>query len=557
MPADAPLPATPATPAAPADKRSWWIPSMLGITVGLVLLATTFNIHIKADDVWWHLKVGEVIVTQQEIPDRNLFSFTAPAEPWLAHEWLSEVVFYLVHRGLGDIGLIFLGIVLNALACGLVYRLCVRYSGSPFLSSAITLLAALMLLGNFSLRPYLFGNLFFIATLHALEEPAAGGRLRPALIFLIFGTWANFHGSFILGLALIAIYAAASLARHLQGPPRPYKDLRGFGLDFLVALTACVFTPHHVFGLIFPFTYLQNALSGKATFLTNISEWQSAGFDTPLGSMIIYYLMFCLFAIFGSGLVPSPVHVGLLVAFGFFAFATIRNIPLLGIVATPVLARHLPRALSNAWKLLARVEPLQKALERVHRSSVSLDRRAHWLPVPLLWAIFMALSVALPARSLLSFENLTKVRALQDLSPAFYPEGLLEHLAANGQGRRVFNYFNWGGAFIHRLYPGIRVFIDQRNDCYPMTVFEDYFAVHELGPDWRTVLDRWRIDAVAYPPDSALAKMLEQDSSWRIEYRDAQAVLFVRATPAPAPAQDAPPVSDSPDTPRPSSREPD
>ena len=178
---------------------------MLGITVGLVLLATTFNIPIKADDVWWHLKVGEFIVQQHEIPDRNLFSFTAAQEPWLAHEWLSEVVFYLVYRGLGTIGLILLGLALNALACGLVYRLCVRYSGSPFLSSLITLLCALLLLGNFSLRPYLFGNLFFIATLHALEEPAAGGRLRPALIFLIFGTWANFHGSFILGLALIAI----------------------------------------------------------------------------------------------------------------------------------------------------------------------------------------------------------------------------------------------------------------------------------------------------------------------------------------------------------------
>jgi hypothetical protein len=526
---------------------------MLGITVGLVLLATTFNIPIKADDVWWHLKVGEFIVQQHEIPDRNLFSFTAAQEPWLAHEWLSEVVFYLVYRGLGAIGLILLGVALNALACGLVYRLCVRYSGSPFLSSLITLLCALLLLGNFSLRPYLFGNLFFIATLHALEEPAAGGRLRPALIFLIFGTWANFHGSFILGLALIAIYAAASLARHLQGPPRPYADLRGFGLDFLVALTACVFTPHHVFGLIFPLTYLQNALSGKATFLTNISEWQSAGFDTPLGSLITYYLMFCLFAIFGSGTVPSPVHVGLLVAFGFFAFTTIRNIPLLGIAATPVLARHLPRALSNAWKLLARVEPLRRAMEGLHRSSVDLDRRAHWLPVPLLFAAFMAVAAALPARSPLSFQSLTGVRSLADLSPSFYPQGLLEYLAENGQGRRVFNYFNWGGAFIHRLYPNLKVFIDQRNDCYPMTVFEDYFAVHELGPDWRTVLDRWRIDAVAYPPTSALSKTLEQDPAWRVEYRDSQAVLFARA----APGERNAPVTALPDTARPSSPDSD
>ena len=380
----------------------------------------------------------------------------------------------------------------------------------------------------------------------AVRQYSLGDRILSFLAYIGLSVPSFF-------LALIAIYAAASLARHIQGPPRPYADLRGFGLDFLVALTACVFTPHHVFGLIFPLTYLQNALSGKATFLTNISEWQSAGFDTPLGSLITYYLMFCLFAIFGSGTVPSPVHVGLLVAFGFFAFTTIRNIPLLGIAATPVLARHLPRALSNAWKLLARVEPLRRAMERLHRSSVDLDRRAHWLPVPLLFAAFMVVAAALPARSPLSFQSLTGVRSLADLSPSFYPQGLLEYLAENGQGRRVFNYFNWGGAFIHRLYPNLKVFIDQRNDCYPMTVFEDYFAVHELGPDWRTVLDRWRIDAVAYPPDSALAKTLAQDPAWRVEYRDAQAVLFARA----ASGERTAPVTAPPDIARPSSPDSD
>ena len=117
---------------------------------------------------------------------------------------------------------------------------------------------------------------------------------------------------------------------------------------------------------------------------------------------------------------------------------------------------------------------------------------------------------------------------LADLSPAFYPEGLIQHLKKRGGSNRIFQYFNWGGAFIYSLYPNQRVFIDQRNDCYPISVFLDYFAVHELRRDWRGVLDRWQIDMVAYPQGENLTRQLKDEPNWLVEYEDNQAVLFVR-----------------------------
>jgi hypothetical protein len=45
-------------------------------------------------DLWWHLRTGQWIVETGHVPHSDPFSFTRAGEPWVSHEWLSEVVFY-------------------------------------------------------------------------------------------------------------------------------------------------------------------------------------------------------------------------------------------------------------------------------------------------------------------------------------------------------------------------------------------------------------------------------------------------------------------------------
>src|SRR5260370_5285844 len=49
-------------------------------------------------DLWWHVKVGQIIWNTHQIPQTDQFSFTAQGHPWIAHEWLSQVVLYLTWR---------------------------------------------------------------------------------------------------------------------------------------------------------------------------------------------------------------------------------------------------------------------------------------------------------------------------------------------------------------------------------------------------------------------------------------------------------------------------
>src|SRR5918996_885045 len=63
-------------------------------------------------DLWWHLQAGQDIVQSQSIPKVDPYSFTKAGHEWIAHEWLSEVVMYLIYRFSGWGGLLFVFSVL-------------------------------------------------------------------------------------------------------------------------------------------------------------------------------------------------------------------------------------------------------------------------------------------------------------------------------------------------------------------------------------------------------------------------------------------------------------
>jgi len=42
-------------------------------------------------DLWWHLRTGQWIVETGTVPHTDPFSFTRAGQPWVSHEWLSEV----------------------------------------------------------------------------------------------------------------------------------------------------------------------------------------------------------------------------------------------------------------------------------------------------------------------------------------------------------------------------------------------------------------------------------------------------------------------------------
>src|SRR6185437_9442720 len=145
------------------------------------------------------------IVATHHVPHRDIFSYTRFVQPWIAHEWLSEVLLYLIFRVTGWAGLIVTFALVIAATFFLLYRQC---AGKPYVAGLIVALGAVATIPSWGVRPQMLSLVLAAIFLGLLgkAERAGPNELRflwwmPPLLLL----WVNLHGGFLLGPAFIAL----------------------------------------------------------------------------------------------------------------------------------------------------------------------------------------------------------------------------------------------------------------------------------------------------------------------------------------------------------------
>jgi hypothetical protein len=190
--------------------------------LGLLFLFLNF-VPLWHTDVWGHLKFGQSIVANQQLPEGNPFAPLMKQEvPSNHYSWLSQTVLYQIYHvgesiAGGDAGQRMEGGV-DALRLAhallvllrLSILLAVFYRITESLPVSITGLVVMVLVGGANLaifRPQVLGELCFVLLLLALSRRKLG---RPALYWLpaLMILWANLHGSFAIGLILMALFLA-------------------------------------------------------------------------------------------------------------------------------------------------------------------------------------------------------------------------------------------------------------------------------------------------------------------------------------------------------------
>jgi hypothetical protein len=104
-------------------------PAMLGmLLVGAVFVAgSTFSVD---PDLWWHIRVGQEILSTHHWPTTDPYSFTVAGQPWMAYEWLGEVLLGGIARIAGLQGLMALLIVLASAVILALYGYITLRSGN-------------------------------------------------------------------------------------------------------------------------------------------------------------------------------------------------------------------------------------------------------------------------------------------------------------------------------------------------------------------------------------------------------------------------------------------
>ena len=176
-----------------------------GFALVLGLMYVLLSYHpLWHTDLWGHLAYGRLIVDTKSLPTTEPLMPLAAGVPFIDTAWLSQVIGFEAMNRLGITSLLFLyAASITAMAGLLVWR---GYHRSQ--SAAITLTGLLLWLWGCwqhlnIMRPQMAGILCFILLLTLLTS-----RHRRtwhwAAVPALFVAWANLHGSFLIGLVLLA-----------------------------------------------------------------------------------------------------------------------------------------------------------------------------------------------------------------------------------------------------------------------------------------------------------------------------------------------------------------
>lgn len=469
---------------------------VLVITGILVLVITSFDSGILDPDTWWHLAAGKYIVTHRSIPHQDVFSWTVPGQPWVTHEWLAEVLFYLAYLAGSFWGVLSLLLVVAALLFTLYARLLLR-SGGEYPVAVLSLLAAGDLLYPFlEIRPQVFSYLFFVFFLYVLELFREKKKDCLFLLPVVSVFWANSHGSFFLGPGLVGVYLLSGLLKvggeRIESRRWDAGEVRKLSLVLMLCVLAAALNPNGFALLLYPLGTV-----GDRLMTDNIQEWLSLDFHKLYDRLfLVYYLL-----IFTALVVyPRKIRVADLLLYLFFGTAAFVH------------GRFAPYAVLVGGFLLTRyVRP-------------SPDRRMNLsrLKMILIPALLVLYAVVLAAKAPPQTAIDRRFTDQED-----YPVAAVAFLKRNPLDGRMLNNYGWGGYLIWNL-PREKVFIDGRADVYMKRVFGDYIKITRLGPEAAKLLEEYRIRYVFMPAGSPLVQALKLSPRWSVFYEDGTAAILVK-----------------------------
>ncbi len=471
------------------------------VVAPLTAIRGTVKLTQSDGDMSAHIRMGETILSSGHLPAQSLASYTATADPMIAHAWLSEVVFALLYR-LGGLPLLSVvsGIIVGATHAAIALFLR-RRGADPRWAFLAALLSLALASTHWLTRPHMFSIVGAALTLFLLES----NRRRRALYFLpLYVIWANLHGGWLYGLTMIATFIAGDLAEALIGGdkrPEWLAKARANAVAFAVAAAATLANPYGIalHREVFSAVTSSSLASQMAEFLA--PNFQDQGqwpfLLAVLGTVALFSMT--------TKRIQLP-WLALIIVSLFFALRSFRNIALFGVSAWPLIALHAARA----WPATRRKFPFFNEFARLDPGS-----RVGILAVPV--AILM-LALGL---------NRGQVGSLTVIPDRFdsraFPTEAVARARQSGLSGRVFDAWGWGG-YIMYAWPSASLHVDPLK--FNAETIRSYTLIEDMQPGWQKEIDRWQIKTFIVNAKSPLAKGLELEPGWRVWYRDSTAVVI-------------------------------
>ncbi|MFZ5496826.1 MAG: hypothetical protein ACOZE5_16015 [Verrucomicrobiota bacterium] len=465
-----------------------------------------FSENTADNDLWGHVLYGQRMLHLGGLETTETLSWTAAGQPWINHEVLAELALGAAHRLGGGSGLWLLMIGLAALTLAWAWR---AGAGSDparrLVALALLAICANSIALGYAARPQLFTYLLFVVLLTALRRFLAGGvgwGLVPPLLLVV---WANTHGGYLAGWAVLLVALGTEVTgrlcpgwlRRLRCEPTPVLP----GVLTVAAIASTLALCANPWGWRLVLWTIDTLRLPRPA----ITEWQPMGFAAA--TLPFHFTI-------GLGLAAwvcsrRSRRLWEMLVWALLAAMAVRHqrhAPLFGLATVMLLPAHV-------HDLLARIAPATRHLQ----AAISRPAAGRILAVALtLGGAWCLAASVVPRRQPFT------MAVPRDL----YPVEAIRFMREQGLTGNTVTFFDWGQQVLWEL-PDNPVSFDGRLDTvYPAAVRDAHWRLY-AGAAPGPALDLERARYALLPSASAGIDVLRRHG-WSSVYADPLATVLQR-----------------------------
>ena len=525
------------------------VPFLILLSYALLL---THPINLITADLGRHIKNGgEIVAGNFSALKTNYYSYTFPGYPTLNHHWLGGVIFFLVWKAFGFLGVHLFFILISLSAFFIFFKLAYEKSGLA-IASFIAILLMPLVLERDEIRPEIFSNLFAAVFLFMLSR-FRDGRLKPKYLLILPAlelVWVNTHIYFFLGFVIAgAFFIEALMFRRPFGGRNPDPESHPNGIVVMnkwfsgvgakskpavkklasvlgLMAVASLINPAGVMGVLAPFDIFKN-------YGYTIVENQNIFFLESLiknPNFLIFKIMFsAFFLLIVFRLIQNKRGIpasDLIFAAGFSiaAFLALRNMTLFALFAIPIASGCVAGLIGNPVREKSRHGGTEAAPTGAAFSNVA---KTNLLTVAVL--LFFILSIISGEyKSVVPYEKL-------GLGLSEGNNGAAEFIKNQNLEGPIFNNYDIGGYLIFNLWPERKVFVDNRPEAYPNEFFQKvYMPMQEDEKIWREQLKIYGFKTIIFstadytPWGRTFLARIIKDPEWSTVYKDDRVIILTK-----------------------------
>lgn len=481
--------------------------SLIDGFTNIAVFAAVFiaSLNVPRDpDLGWHLKNGEYFFQHGSILRDNIFSTMMADYKWVNHSWASDLITYFFYNYFGFIGLTFLGALVVTLT---FYFFSKAFSLSTWNKAIIFPIIFYFVdpVNTHSFRSQMLSYLFTGVLFYILHLGFDKNKKFLLLAIPLFLAWANLHGGFVLGLALMAIYMTIRVGKEAIDKRGAVKELFvKFRFHAGVSLLAFLATLASPFGVL---VYKEAFNHFRNPWLKYVAEW------APFTDLSLQWWHLIIFI--------NLFFLGTL--FLYFSNRENKRLPIFLICAILFALSFDERR--YAWTLYYASMPIIMGVSDFFKPNSKRYQEVGAFVISLIF-LFVASAVKGNPRvyTSMNWQNYCQASFILCSPKA------LEFLESNKLTTNLSTPYSWGGWMIWN-YPNVKPSIDGRmhlwKDEKGYSAFAEYYTNVQ---DWESI-DKSRYDvvlALKIKPIYKRLTKLSKEGKWRTVYTDYSSAIFIR-----------------------------